>query len=453
MTWGEGYPPPATTMATSTQPGLLHRALHTPRRTLARRAAFQIHLWAGLLLGLYTAVIGLSGSALVFRDDIERAFRPTLYTLTPLCEACHLDRRQTEGRPQWRDPRSLATNSNQDRQPQRTLDQLLTTATQALPNWQPLGFEQLPTPNPTRPVLLYMVPRPDHPHTAPLSRTPDQLLVYLDPRTGQLLGARSRFAGALGIAANLHYYLLAGDTGYLVNGLAAIAFLTLSLTGWILWWPGLGRIVSAIRIHGLRRTHRGLSRNWKRLNYDLHAVGGFWSNPILLALIVTGLLFVFPQPILRAAAFLTHTDPAAIATWYANPTPPSHPATVPILPIQQAWQRTTATLPPGLTVSYLAIPPDPKTPFEAIAYYPHTAPYAQPFRTFLDPVTGTPLHPLDSRTQPPLLRAALYVYAVHFGSFAGLISRVLWFLTGLMPTVLLTTGVLLWWRRWRHRPA
>ena len=302
-----------------------------------------------------------------------------------------------------------------------------------------------------------MVPRSGTHQTAPLSRTPDQLLVYLDPRSGTLLGARSRFAGPLGVAANLHYYLLAGDTGYTINGLAALAFLTLSLTGWLLWWPGLGRILSAIRIHGLRQTGRstsqGVRRNWRRFNYDLHAVGGFWSNPILLALILTGLFFVFYQPMLRGLAVLTHTSPATIAAWYANPTPPPHPANSSTIPIDQAFHRATAALPPGLTVSYLAIPADTKSPAEAIAYYPHTAPFAQPFRVFLDPVTGATLPSLDSRTQPLALRAVLYVYAIHFGSFAGLASRVLWFLTGLTPTVLLTTGVLLWWRRWRHRPA
>ena len=120
-------------MATHT---LLHRALHTPRRTWARRAAFQLHLWSGLLLGLYTAVIGLTGSALVFRDEIERALRPTLYTL----------------------------NQNQQPKPKPTLDQLLTTATTALPTWQPLGFEQL---SGNEPTLLYMVARPGTTHLAP----------------------------------------------------------------------------------------------------------------------------------------------------------------------------------------------------------------------------------------------------------------------------------------------
>src|ERR1700712_1772269 len=113
---------------------LLHRLLYTPRQTLVRRMAFQVHLWSGVLIGLYSAVIGLTGSALVFREEIERSLRPALYELAPLAMS----------------------------PPRPTLDQLLATANQALPSWRPMGFEQLaesPQARPTRPILLYMTPR------------------------------------------------------------------------------------------------------------------------------------------------------------------------------------------------------------------------------------------------------------------------------------------------------
>src|SRR5579862_7390265 len=44
--------------------------MRLPQRTLLRKAIFQIHLWAGLLLGLYISVVCISGSAVVFRNDI-----------------------------------------------------------------------------------------------------------------------------------------------------------------------------------------------------------------------------------------------------------------------------------------------------------------------------------------------------------------------------------------------
>src|SRR5271169_2006753 len=50
--------------------GLWRQWLWRPRNTWIRKLAFQIHLWSGLLLGLYIVVVCASGSAIVFRNDI-----------------------------------------------------------------------------------------------------------------------------------------------------------------------------------------------------------------------------------------------------------------------------------------------------------------------------------------------------------------------------------------------
>ncbi len=42
-----------------------------PRRVWWRKAMFQIHLWVGVILCLYMLVIGVTGSILVFEDEIE----------------------------------------------------------------------------------------------------------------------------------------------------------------------------------------------------------------------------------------------------------------------------------------------------------------------------------------------------------------------------------------------
>ena len=49
----------------------LRRYFEQPREVAARKWIFQVHLWAGLRLGLYVAVSGLTGCALVFRPEIE----------------------------------------------------------------------------------------------------------------------------------------------------------------------------------------------------------------------------------------------------------------------------------------------------------------------------------------------------------------------------------------------
>jgi uncharacterized iron-regulated membrane protein len=45
-----------------------------PQTTWAYKAVFQVHLWAGILLGLYIAVVCATGSAIVFRNDLYDVF-------------------------------------------------------------------------------------------------------------------------------------------------------------------------------------------------------------------------------------------------------------------------------------------------------------------------------------------------------------------------------------------
>ena len=51
-------------------------AVKAARRQWVRRALFQVHSWTGVGVGLYVAVVSLTGSVLVFRQEYYRYFRP-----------------------------------------------------------------------------------------------------------------------------------------------------------------------------------------------------------------------------------------------------------------------------------------------------------------------------------------------------------------------------------------
>lgn len=48
------------------------------RNSVVRRALFQVHLWLGVALGIYLCVMSLSGAALLFRIELQRAEFPHL---------------------------------------------------------------------------------------------------------------------------------------------------------------------------------------------------------------------------------------------------------------------------------------------------------------------------------------------------------------------------------------
>jgi len=66
----------------------LHNLVHRPRQLWLRRALFQIHLWAGIALSLYVVVVALSGSILVFENELTGTTLPRgISAWDPLCTA------------------------------------------------------------------------------------------------------------------------------------------------------------------------------------------------------------------------------------------------------------------------------------------------------------------------------------------------------------------------------
>ena len=51
---------------------LWQRAWRAPQRIWLRRALFQIHVWSGIALGLYVVMLSITGSVLVYRNELDR---------------------------------------------------------------------------------------------------------------------------------------------------------------------------------------------------------------------------------------------------------------------------------------------------------------------------------------------------------------------------------------------
>jgi uncharacterized iron-regulated membrane protein len=62
-----------------------------PQDLLLRRAVFKVHLWTDIGLGLYVLVIGVSGSLLVYRNELYRTFSPQPVVVEGSGESMTLD--------------------------------------------------------------------------------------------------------------------------------------------------------------------------------------------------------------------------------------------------------------------------------------------------------------------------------------------------------------------------
>jgi uncharacterized iron-regulated membrane protein len=219
------------------------RWVRRPHTLLFRRVAFQVHLWAGLGLGIYVFVICASGSVLVYRNELFKIFSP----------------------------RPMMVNGSG---PSLPIEDLKRAAGSAHP-----GYE----------ITDVRIGKAQNQAVEVRFKRADQTMRRLvSPFTGEDLGdplpAGFRLTAWL---IDFHDNLLHGRRGRQVNGVAAILLVMLSLTGAIVWWPGSRR--------WRRSLVPDLRLNWKHLNWTLHSALGFWFFGFILMWAVTGTYLSFPS--------------------------------------------------------------------------------------------------------------------------------------------------------------
>jgi uncharacterized iron-regulated membrane protein len=212
------------------------RWIRQPQSIWLRKAVFQLHLWSGIGLGLYVLLVSVTGSILVYRNELYRAATP--------------------------DP-VIVTQSGT----RLTDEQLKAAAVRAWPGYSVVSVSR------TR--------RPDQAVGIFLTRGTGRKNRLFNPYTGADLGD----AVPLGIwlvsrLLELHDDLLGGPTGRAINGLGALLLVVMAFSGIVVWWPGI------------RTWRRGLTvqRNvgWPRFIWGLHSVIGFWCFAIILLFGVSG---------------------------------------------------------------------------------------------------------------------------------------------------------------------
>lgn len=201
-----------------------------------------------------------------------------------------------------------------------------------------------------------------------------------------------------------------------------------------------------LRLHGRKRI------NWKRLNWDLHSVVGFWSCAALLAVTFTGLYFAFPAAMSRITVLATGGSPAKALAQMEAPDRKPAPSSAPAMTVDQVIAAARRALPQNAPPNYLYLPGRPGVPFSVTGYYNGSLPYSQLVRVSLDPHTGEVLGKADTTQQMLGLRVIQYFFTVHFGSFGGegwlgIAVKILWVVVGLVPVLLAVTGLIMYWNR------
>lgn len=214
----------------------------------------KIHLWLGLASGLIVIILGVTGCLYVF----EKELRPIVH------EYYHVKEVKDKPLPF---SQLLATAKTQSKNPISGC-KISNDKERTIAFW---SFNELENNS-----IWYW---DDY----------ERLYIYLDPYTGSVVKTEDYNFEFFFVVRMLHQTLfLKHDIGDPIVGTATIIFNISLITGLILWWP---KNKNAIKQRFWFRWKD--TTKWKRKNYDLHNILGYYMLIPALIIALTGLVWAF----------------------------------------------------------------------------------------------------------------------------------------------------------------
>lgn len=354
------------------------------------------HLWLALVLSLPIVVIGLTGSALLLQREI------LVYSI----------------------PRAHAPG---EQQPIPAIVEAAKSA--ALPGTHPVRFDL-----PKRPGYASAV------RFSPAGENANEREVFVDPVSLQILGSQDVIERGpiLALLIETHAFLqMPTHIGLPFVGFNGIIMTFMGLSGLVLWWPRKGKWKQGFLI---RRGARGIA-----FHLDLHKVAGIWGLVVFLLVCVSGIYLTWPETIggaIRDAFPAEEVTPVPQAGFV-----PRNHAIGPDEALEVAVEAIPNVRPTGIQFG------GEEGPFVVDLEPQGWAPTSPLAIVLIDPKTAEVSYIEDPRAYPLRERILNLQPLFHFGTGLGWIWTVLVFLSGLLPALLATTGLTVWWKKRKARKA
>jgi uncharacterized iron-regulated membrane protein len=268
---------------------------------------------------------------------------------------------------------------------------------------------------------------------------PRTLNAWIDPPTAKVLDTAEVAKGFTMVMHRVHGSLLIPEIGRKVVGWLGWAMFVSCATGLWLWWPRHGSFLKGLR------WHRGASTL-----FNLHHLVGFWICIPLAVLSLTGVYISFPQTS-RALFGLPQQPPRNAPGRFAPPLPQTK------LTLDQAVAAAQAKA-PGAQLAEVNVPTRGKEPAWRVGLKVQGE--ERPKTIQVVDATGQVKAGrggpggreggADARRPDeisPLMRK------IHDGNDMGIVWQVIIFLGGLAPALLGVSGVVMWLRRRARRRA
>ncbi|MGZ9736935.1 PepSY domain-containing protein [Pseudomonas sp. GNP012] len=365
---------------------------------MLKKTLFQLHWFFGISAGLVLALMGITGAAVSFQDEILSTLNPSVL--------------QVEKQLAGVLPPAELVEHIEDASGKKV--SMLTVETDS-GNAAKVWFT--PPPGERRGEMR-----------------------YFDPYTAEFLGDASG-KDFFGLMLQLHRFLAMGDTGRQITGACTLILVFFCLSGLYLRWPRQWRSWRA-----------WLTLDWKKkgrsFNWDLHSVAGTWCLVFYLLAALTGLSWSYEWYNKGLTRLLSDSPQNERVRGGRGPAPQG-PA--PTADYAAMWSSIYSAAGPQLSSYNVRMPPvagQPATVYFLLKTSPHDRALNQ---ITLDPATGV-VKRVD-RYSDKSLKAQLLtsIYALHVGSYFGIVGRIILTLTALSMPLFFVTGWMLYLDRRRKK--
>lgn len=393
-----------------------------------RKTFNDIHLWLGLISGLFVFVICLSGTLYVYNTEIREWSNAHLYTIE---QGEEFDR--GEG--------------------MLEIDKLIDIVKNAS-NANVTAFTI-----PAGPMRSYQFSTRKEG-----DKSRSGVTYFINQYTGDVLGTSEETNGVIGFMKNmfsLHRWLLLDKIekplisglenrklGSYISGGMTILFTLGLLTGMVIWFP-----------RKLRTWRRGLAikfdSNWKRVNHDLHNTLAFYSFIFLLIMGLTGPQWSFDwyrtglrktlgtyQEVRRPEADQNRSKQKPQHNEKELSTEPSAIETV-LLPLDSYIAVINETFPYKGDIR-LSLPSEGKDEIDVRKYKAGFFAPAAANQLLLNVSDAGVKKMIIFGDKPLNERISSSIKALHIGDVYGQFSKLIYFITCLIATSLPVTGTLIW---------
>jgi uncharacterized iron-regulated membrane protein len=358
------------------------------------RRLFTLHSWFGLLTGVFLLLLGLSGSVLVFRHELDHLANRQLLTVSPTGPSV----------------------------PPGTLARCYQTIVRRYPRLDGIAWLN-PDAGPTDAYNFRLYLNDERLFTYDLG------LISFDPYTGAILreGKSADFTPSfIEWLLQFHFSFQLGVPGAALTAVFGLTMLVSLLTGAIIYRKMIGNVLLF-----KARVNR---KNWRTISSDLHRIVGVWSLLFNVLIFFTGFwmnLFAF-----KGKSWQTETVP-------------TRPNTLMSIPADSLYHKALQQM-PDLQPTYVYLPTQPERKFRV------NGPLINQWVLWgtgnmvnLDQQTGQVTLVRRLSELPVGERLEATFFPLHVGNYGGWPVKFLYVLIGLSPGLLSIIGFLLWWRRAR----